>query len=365
MYPLNAAKRVDKPTFRPMISGYCYAPIAEGIRALYEIWEADSLRRRPGSLAAQFKTWIDPPLAMYKRELSAQGLKTASIPQSVRRCFLRNGYKRADYKFYRISKVLEHAIKKALDGNAVPMVSLEEFFNPSAPERTLSAAERRLVDLLYQSAGTLDSLWTLMQDCERIKTKAKTVRHVVIKKEIRQRCAYCENPTEAAAYADSGVIPRRHLAKFSNASVGFALKAKRRMALHGRLCSDHATNGRSKASLDAELRKLARREQFIEQEVNRLEYYDCHPYEAGKDPHLDVLSHFYSDLVFHLNWDARDKAIRGLARDIVDSGMTDRKKVIAYFVRTGNPQVGIARAMKLSPAAVSKSLAAIPQRYLT
>ncbi|RXS98000.1 hypothetical protein [Silvibacterium dinghuense] len=366
MYPLRSAEKVNADLAAPPNYPGCYPPVTEAIRNLYKAWESDRRLRRPASILAQLRLWIDPALASYKEECRSQGRKAVGIPQSPTRYLQRVGYERAIKRIHRVRDLMRRA------NNPLPVFTLEQLCGLEELVMPDSVVDQQPQAWPDSAAAVLDMLVRLIETCRQMRPSKRAIRGASLMDVTRRRCDYCDSLTEAAAFEESGIVPLPQQVKLET-YIGELEKrsycprnraVKKRLVLSRKLCSEHMTGGRTKGSALAARRRLALRETRIQETLKELKFYDCHRRKPEEGPLDAVLACFYSDLVWFICFETRDEELRRLAREFVDAGMNERKAIIAYLKRSGHPQAEIARFLGVKPPAVSRALSTIPGRYL-
>jgi len=204
--------------------------------------------------------------------------------------------------------------------------------------------------------ATAESLIDLVWDCA-CKQPQKTVATAGVNLNDQRRHGFCElcgELTEFTVFIETIRKEQIHDAELEN---------RKKLELSHQFCPKHKpilANGnrnpvyrqakRSIEQFKCELGRLQR------QCVNRSK-----PKARSGDPLVDRYFHYY--LLTQTIQPADKAELRKQARLMVDYKLSDRKKQILVLQKEGFTQSGIAQRLGISHQAVSKALAAIPERF--
>lgn len=194
--------------------------------------------------------------------------------------------------------------------------------------------------------ATLETLIELVMACERKKPSSKDVRGLNGQR-LKGSCRFCGATAELTAFADEG----------------HQRDSKDKLRLSNIYCTTHRPKmhdgswnpayrqaKRSLAQFDLELARLSRQCAMRSK-----------PQAKSGDELVD--SYFFQYLLSLTVQVADEAELRNIARHMVDTRFSDRKKQIVVLQKLGFNQSEIARRLQIERQAVSKALRTIPECF--
>lgn len=299
----------------------CDVSVADAIQQLLDCWEPYSAASKRYPIARLVKELIDPAVAAY----------TATVP--------------AHYQKYVPGAGTGVALSEIMQlVGAEAMVRVQR--------RLLKAfvlTENLQSDNDQQFIATLETLIELVWACKR-KQPAKRNAHGLNGQRLKVFCRFCGNPAELASFIESD-------------NNGNLRGLDEQLRLSNLYCTAHRPKLPSN-EWNPEYRKAKRSVAQFDLELIRLSRQSASratPQAGSGDHFIDSYIHHY---ILGQTLTLADEAeLRNLARLMVDSKLSDRKKQILMLQRLGFNQSAIARKLGITRQAASKAVASIPKIF--
>jgi len=215
--------------------------------------------------------------------------------------------------------------------------------------------------------ATIESLIGLVWDCDcKQPIKKKVPVQGVIKLNAQRRngfCEFCGNLTQYSSFSAVAETQFDDLEPNRNTDSSDSVR-REKFQLSNKYCAEHQpvlSNGawnpayrsakRSREKFDLELARLKR------QCAKR-----CTRHAAASGDSL-VDDYFFHYMLGQTLQSADIAELRNLARQMVDAKLSDRKKQMLMLQWSGHNQSEIARRLGIERQAVSKAIAAIPEKF--
>lgn len=199
--------------------------------------------------------------------------------------------------------------------------------------------------------ATLETLIELVGDCACKRPAKSRVRTTRLNGERRQSfCRFCGSLTELALYADGSDTPK-------------ANDLEEELRLSSQYCLDHRPRLPS-GTWNPAYRQARRSVAQFDLELSRLSQQCAKPATPqAKSGNQLVDSYVFHYVAGQCLQPADTSELRNQARQMADAKLSDRKKQMLMLQWSGHNQSEIARRLGIERQAVSKAIAAIPEKF--
>jgi hypothetical protein len=333
---VDTQKLVDRPAARPIqIFRGCNPRVASAIKRFSERWGRYSVRSRRYPIYVLLAETVDGAWRDYIDSLPVDYLgRVHREDQFLSIIAERDGFDSFDKQFTRVMSSIdsERKLKGWIESKDVRL--------PLSGDINLRQLDREF-------RATISTLQELAFRCKGKKPKKIQVGKLNARR-LRPHCELCGEPTELAAILKGAEWPVQD--------------PNQRASLSGRYCANHRPKHHDQTWNPSYQRAKRSKEAFV-REVFKIEHHTCDVPDISVASDKGIGDPFLWDLAHQLNSDLlEDGRIRNLARELVDTRISIRKRQVIMLLAAGESQSEIARRLGVSRQAISKTVKSEPFR---
>jgi hypothetical protein len=331
---VDTEKAVDRPAVRPIrIYRGCNSRVASAIKRFSKRWDRYSVRARSYPIYVLLAETVDGSWRDYIASLPVDYLgRILCEGQLLSIIAERDGFPFFDDLFICVMNSIDN------DRRLTAWIEATDGILPPSSDTNLEQIDREF-------RATVSTLRKLASRCEGKKPKKIKVGKLNARR-LRPHCELCGEPTELAAILKGAEWPVQD--------------PNQRASLSGKYCANHRPKHHNR-TWNPSYQRAKRSKEAFEREVFKIEHHTCDVPDISVARDKGIGDPFLWGLAHQLNIDLlEDGRIRNLARELVDTRISIRKRQVIMLLAAGESQSEIARRLGVSRQAISKTVKSEP-----